>query len=79
METEKLLEKRKKSLQQKQLDNDKVKVIEEKLNEHEKIINHNLRGSYIRSKEKQIEEREIPSKYFCNLESQNFKTIKYLN
>ena len=67
----KRLEKEIESLEKK-LDNDKVKVIEEKQNELEKIRNQKLRGSYIRSRAKWIEEGEKPSKYFCNLESQNF-------
>ena len=66
-ETEKRLEKEIESLEKK-LDNDKVKVIEEKQNELEKIRNQKLRGSYIRSRAKWIEEGEKPSKYFCNLE-----------
>ena len=64
-ETEKTLEKEIETLE-KILKKDKVKVIEEKQNELEKNWNKKLRGSFIRSRAKWIEEGEKPSKYFCN-------------
>lgn len=70
-ETEKKLENEIKLLEQ-HADNESVKLIEEKQTELKNIRNHKLRGNYIRSRVKWIEEGEKPSKYFCNLESQNF-------
>ena len=60
------------SLLENNLDSEKVNVIKEKRNELEKIRNKKIRGSYIRSRAKWIEEGEKPSKYICNLESKNF-------
>lgn len=79
-ETEKKLENEIKLLEQ-HADNESVKLIEEKQTELKNIRNHKLRGNYIRSRVKWIEEGEKPSKYFCNLESRNYlnKTIKKLD
>ena len=70
-ETEKKLENEIILLEQ-NTDYESIKLIEEKQTELINIRNHKLRGNYIRSRVKWIEEGEKPSRYFCNLESQNF-------
>ena len=49
-----------------------LKVIEEKQKHLEEIRSQTLKGNYIRSRVRWIEEGEKPSKYFCNLESRNY-------
>ena len=49
-----------------------MKVIEEKQKHLEEIRSQTLKGNYIRSRVRWIEEGEKPSKYFCNLESRNY-------
>jgi hypothetical protein len=49
-----------------------VEELENKKQELEKLMKHNLHGNFIRSRARWIEEGKKPSKYFCALESRNF-------
>jgi hypothetical protein len=53
-------------------------ILEEKQKQLENIRKEKLKGHFVRSRAKWIEEGEKPTKYFCHLESRNFlnKTIK---
>jgi exonuclease III len=47
-------------------------LLEEKRNELIEIRQTKLKGHFIRSRAKWVEEGEKPTKYFCNMESRNF-------
>ena len=54
------------------LNEDTINLLNTKKNELENIRKERLKGAFIRSRAKWIEEGEKPSKYFCHLESRNF-------
>ena len=53
---------------------------ERKKNERQEIRHHKMEGARVRSRAKWLSEGEIPTNYFCNLETRNFasKTMDFL-